>query len=76
MYSINEDKHLNPVKHVIFFNTNSSSIKDTSPPRLIDIVRDSYFEEYLDILKKDMEIFASLKQTSLPLSAFNSDHSQ
>ena len=65
MYSINEDKHLNPVKHVIFFNINSPSINDVScPPRLIYIVRDSYFEEYLDILKQDLEILASLKQTS------------
>ncbi len=77
MYSINEEKALNPVKHVIFVNTNTSDMGASSPPRLIDIVRDSYFEEYLDILENDIEMLRNVKFPEHSLDDFAShNHSR
>jgi hypothetical protein len=67
MYCIGVDKHLLPVNHVVFLNTRSQDEDNAdSAPTLVDIVKDSYFEKYLDVLKNDMEVCGRKQNESQP----------
>ena len=62
MYSIDTNKRLLPINHVIFFNSMYHDENSPYTPALIDIVRADYFEKYLDILKNDAEILVPEKK--------------
>ena len=55
MFALDEKKNLKLVKHIAFVNlTEENNVQ--APPAYIDVVSDSYFLTYLDIIKKDMDI--------------------
>lgn len=65
MLAIDCNKRIRPIDHVIFVNLSEDSGEKAQPPAFIDIVKDTFFENYLEIIKSDMEICMGIKPSKL-----------
>jgi hypothetical protein len=61
MFALDQKKHLSEIEHVGFVNLSEDVDNFEKPPVFIDVVKDTYFSSYIDIISEEMKIFLKSK---------------